>query len=136
MIGLGNVMLLDLAQFDSELVRCAVASAIKREASLLSILSSLTITKTFERIVQPIAGTFLVRQYPVDRINREHRSRPFANGQFLLFSREAYESIGGHDAVKDDLLEDSICSKDSRRGWQGPSTLCRRLVALFDVPDI
>jgi len=93
-------------QFDSELVRCAVASAIKREASLLSILSSLTITKTFERIVQPIAGTFLVRQYPVDRINREHRSRPFANGQFLLFSRESYESIGGHDAVKDDLLED------------------------------
>lgn len=93
-------------QFDSELVRCAVASAIERKASLLSILSSLTITKTFERIVQPIASTFLVRQFPVDRINREHRSRPFANGQFLLFSRSAYESIGGHDAVKDDLLED------------------------------
>jgi chlorobactene glucosyltransferase len=93
-------------KFDSELVRCSVASAIKRKASLLSILSSLTITKTFERIVQPIASTFLVRQYPVDRINREHRSRPFANGQFLLFSRESYESIGGHDAVKDDLLED------------------------------
>ena len=93
-------------KFDSELVRCSVASAIKRNASLLSILSSLTITKTFERIVQPIASTFLVRQYPVDRINREHRSRPFANGQFLLFSRESYESIGGHEAVKDDLLED------------------------------
>ncbi len=93
-------------KFDSELVRCSVASAIKRNASLLSILSSLTITKTFERIVQPIASTFLVRQYPVDRINREHRSRPFANGQVLLFSRESYESIGGHEAVKDDLLED------------------------------
>ncbi len=35
-------------QFDTELVRCSVASAIKRNASLLSILSSLTITKTFE----------------------------------------------------------------------------------------
>jgi len=93
-------------KFDSKLVRCSVASAIKRKASLLSILSSLTITKTFERIVQPIASTFLVRQFPVDRINREHRSRPFANGQFLLFSKESYESIGGHDAVKDDLLED------------------------------
>lgn len=93
-------------KFDSELVRCSVASAIKRKASLLSILSSLTITRTFERIVQPIASTFLVRQYPVDRINREIRPRPFANGQFLLFSKESYESIGGHDAVKDDLLED------------------------------
>ncbi|MBC8200590.1 MAG: glycosyltransferase [Planctomycetes bacterium] len=93
-------------QFDKELVRCSVASAIKRGASLLSLLSSLTITKNFERIVQPIASTFLVRQYPVDRINREHRSRPFANGQFLLFSRKMYEKIGGHDAVKEFLLED------------------------------
>ncbi|MBC8309568.1 MAG: glycosyltransferase [Phycisphaerales bacterium] len=93
-------------QFDPELVCCSIASAIKRDASLLSLLSSLTITKTFERVVQPIAGTFLVRQFPVDRVNREHRSRPFANGQFLLFSRTAYESIGGHTAVKDDLLED------------------------------
>jgi chlorobactene glucosyltransferase len=93
-------------KFDKELVRCSVASASKRGASLLSILSTLTITKPFERIAQPIASTFLVRQYPVDRVNREHHPRPFANGQFLLFSRNAYEEIGGHDAVKDDLLED------------------------------
>jgi len=97
--------------FDTELVRCAVASAIKRDASLLSILSTLTITKTFERIVQPIASTCLVRQYPVDRINRDHRSRPFANGQFLLFVRSVYEKIGGHVAVKDDLLEDIAFAK-------------------------
>ncbi len=93
-------------QFDTELVSSSLASAIKRNASLLSLISSLTITKTFERVVQPIAGTFLVRQFPVDRVNREKQSRPFANGQFLLFSRTPYESIGGHSAVKDDLLED------------------------------
>ncbi len=98
-------------KFDKELVRCAVASAINRNASLLSILSTLTITKMFERIVQPIASTFLVRQYPVDKVNREHRSRPFANGQFLLFSRKAYEGIGGHEAVKEALLEDIAFAK-------------------------
>jgi chlorobactene glucosyltransferase len=104
-------------QFDKELVRCSVASAIKRGASLLSLLSSLTITKNFERIVQPIASTFLVRQYPVDRVNRAHKPRPFANGQFLLFSRKLYEEIGGHNAVKEFLLEDiafarHICYKN------------------------
>tara|TARA_B100000959_G_C14976649_1_gene621783 strand:- start:1468 stop:2670 length:1203 start_codon:yes stop_codon:yes gene_type:complete len=92
--------------FDKELIKCAVASAIKRKAALLSLLSTLTITKNFERIIQPIASTFLVRQFPVDRINREQRSRPFANGQFLLFTNEMYTSIGGHDAVKEELLED------------------------------
>ena len=106
-------------KFDKELVRCAVASAIKRKASLLSILSTLTITKTFERIVQPIASTFLVRQFPVDRVNREHRSRPFANGQFLLFSRKAYEGIGGHEAVKEALLEDIAFARTIAREPDG-----------------
>ena len=93
-------------EFDTQLVRCAIASATKRKASLLSILSTLTITKNYERIVQPIASTCLLRNFPVNRINSETRTRPFANGQFLLFSRSIYDSIGGHDAVKDDLLED------------------------------
>jgi len=98
-------------QFDEELIRCAVASAINRDASLLSILSTLTITKNYERIVQPIASTCLVRQFPIDRINSEHKTRPFANGQFLLFSRSKYDDIGGHDAVKDHLLEDIAFAK-------------------------
>lgn len=106
-------------KFDQDLVRCAVASAISRNAALLSILSTLTITKTFERIVQPLASTFLVRQYPVDRVNREHRSRPFANGQFLLFSRKAYEEIGGHEAVKEALLEDIAFAKTISRDTTG-----------------
>ena len=106
-------------QFDQELVRCAVASAIKRKASLLSILSTLTITKTFERIVQPIASTFLVRQFPVDRINSSRRARPFANGQFLLFSRDAYEEIGGHESVKKELLEDIAFAKLICRKTEG-----------------
>ena len=98
-------------QFDVELVRCAVASARKRSASLLSILSTLTITKYYERIVQPIASTCLLRNFPIDRINSEHKTRPFANGQFLLFSKSTYDDIGGHDAVKDDLLEDIAFAK-------------------------
>ncbi|MDP7008447.1 MAG: glycosyltransferase family 2 protein [Phycisphaerales bacterium] len=106
-------------KFDTELVRCAVASAIHRKASLLSILSTLTVTKMFERIVQPLASTFLVRQYPVDRVNRESRTRPFANGQFLLFSRSAYEAIGGHEAVKEALLEDIAFAKVIDRETDG-----------------
>ena len=93
-------------KFDNDLVRCAVASAKSRGASLLSLLSSLTTKNTFEKLIQPVASTYLVRLYPVDRINRKEKPRPFANGQFLLFKREAYELIGGHYAVKDDLLED------------------------------
>tara|TARA_B100000959_G_C14962301_1_gene616268 strand:- start:733 stop:1917 length:1185 start_codon:yes stop_codon:yes gene_type:complete len=106
-------------EFDSELVRCAVASAIKRNASLLSLLSSLTITTQFERVVQPVASTFLMRQFPIERINRERKPRPFANGQFLLFSKKVYEEIGGHAAVHTELLEDIAFAKKIEHGGFG-----------------
>jgi len=44
--------------------------------------------------------------YPIERVARVDRPRAFANGQFLLFSRRAYEEIGGHESVREDLLED------------------------------
>ena len=111
-------------KFDQRLVRCAVASATKRGAALLSLLSTLTTGRFFERLCQPMASTFLVRLFPVDRINRDHRSRPFANGQFLLFRREDYEAIGGHEAVKDERLEDLAFSRKIHRSG-------RRVQCLF-----
>jgi hypothetical protein len=48
----------------------------------------------------------LMRMYPIERVDHPERPRPFANGQFMLFRREAYERIGGHAAVREALLED------------------------------
>jgi chlorobactene glucosyltransferase len=96
--------------FDPDLVRAAVALAADRGIHLLSLLSTLRCTRTFERIAQPVASLTLMRMYPIERINRPRagagRGRPFANGQFMLFDRAWYEKIGGHAAVKDALLED------------------------------
>jgi glycosyltransferase involved in cell wall biosynthesis len=94
--------------FHPDLVRAAAALASQRGIALLSLLSTLTFEHAYERIAQPVASMNLIRMYPIERVNRPRskRSRPFANGQFMLFDRAAYEAIGGHAAVKDDLLED------------------------------
>ena len=39
-------------------------------------------------------------------VNRRDSRRHFANGQFMLFRRDVYDAIGGHEAVKGELLED------------------------------
>lgn len=92
--------------FDPGLVRATVALLGARRLDLLSLLSRLTCETWFERLVQPAAGFELVRQYPLDYVNRAERPRAFANGQFMLFRRELYDRIGGHQAVKHHLLED------------------------------
>jgi GT2 family glycosyltransferase len=104
--------LLIFADADTEFapgcVRATVALLVERKLDLLSLLSTLTHDRWFEKLAQPAAGMEMVRQYPIDRANRRpgERRRPFANGQFMLVRREPYERVGGHEAVKDELLED------------------------------
>ncbi|MFO0875249.1 MAG: glycosyltransferase family 2 protein [Phycisphaerales bacterium] len=92
--------------FDPRLVRASVACAVARDAGLLSLLPRLTTIHRFERMVQPVASMTLMRMYPIERVDHPRRPRPFANGQFLLFRRGAYDAVGGHAAVRNDLLED------------------------------
>tara|TARA_Y100000589_G_scaffold144843_1_gene138465 strand:+ start:14154 stop:15362 length:1209 start_codon:yes stop_codon:yes gene_type:complete len=88
------------------LLRAAAAILRARGIGLLSLLSTLTCDEEFELRSQPIASMLLLALYPPDMVNRPVHPRPFANGQFMLFDREWYDRIGGHEAVKDDLLED------------------------------
>jgi cellulose synthase/poly-beta-1,6-N-acetylglucosamine synthase-like glycosyltransferase len=91
---------------DPACLRAALALMEHRQLDMLSVLSTLTAQRWFERLVQPAAGLELVRQYPIARANRRERRRAFANGQFMLFRRAAYQAVGGHKAVHDELLED------------------------------
>ena len=89
-----------------DLIRAAVTSAKARRSSLMSLLTKLTVKEIYERRTQTVASLMLMTLYPPDRVNRDESPRPFANGQFMIFDREWYERIGGHEAVHDDLLED------------------------------
>lgn len=93
-------------QFDPELCRASVALAAHHDLGLLSLLSTLTYEQRHERIAQPVASVTLVRLFPFKRLGSDKKTRPFANGQFMLFQRQWYEQLGGHHGVKDDLLED------------------------------
>lgn len=92
--------------FEPQCIRACVGLLEHRRLDFLSLLSTLSYTTWFERLAQPAATFELVRQYPVTRANRRNNPRAFANGQFMLFRRAAYDAIGGHAAVKDELLED------------------------------
>lgn len=82
---------------------------------VLSLLSTLSSSTWFERAIQPAASFELVRQYPLARVNRVHGRRAFANGQFILMRRETYAGLGGHEAVRDAVLEDMELARLAER---------------------
>ena len=112
-------------EFHPECVRATLAIAIERSDGLLSLLSTLTHRRWFERVVQPMSGFELVRQYPLSRASDDdaQRRRAFANGQFMLFRRDVYDAIGGHEPVSDALLEDIALAELVRQTGAGASLL-------------
>lgn len=93
-------------------LRATIALAEERGLDLLSFLNEYPAESWYESLVQPVAGFELMRQYPLLRANRtDDRQRPFANGQFMLFRSGFYRSMGGHAAVRDELLEDLALAK-------------------------
>ena len=98
-------------EFDPACLRATVALLIERDVDLLSLLSTLTTDEWYERYIQPVASFELVRQFPLDQVNDPAKPRLFANGQFMLFRRATFDSIGGHAGVQNALLEDIQFSK-------------------------
>jgi len=92
--------------FSPGCIASSIALMQHRNLDLLSLLSTLTHETWFERVVQTAAAFELMRQYPLTLANALKDRRAFANGQFMLFRRDAYEAVGGHAAVKLALLED------------------------------
>lgn len=80
-------------------------------AKLASLLPEMRCETFWERTVQPLMGIVLMRSYPMYRVNRDGDRVAFANGQYLLVERGAYEAAGGHAAVRDRFVEDIHLAK-------------------------
>lgn len=84
-----------------------VAEAQRTRGDLLTVWpTQITITWP-ERLVVPLMALVVIGYLPVFMVHHTPWS-PFAaaNGQCLLFRRRAYDAIGGHAALKGDVLED------------------------------
>lgn len=107
--------------FDPSLVTASIALLEDQQLDFLSLLGDLSAEHGFERTTQPVAAMQLMKMFPIHRANRpdNDKRRAFANGQFMLFRRETYQRFGGHEAVKDAILEDlRFALKLNRQGYR------------------
>lgn len=93
---------------EPELLPRAVAALRQQRADLVSIMPRQVTASFWERVVLPQVFLLMRMRYPdLRRINRSADPKDaIANGQFLLFNRASYEAIGGHEAVRNEVVED------------------------------
>jgi glycosyltransferase involved in cell wall biosynthesis len=77
-----------------------------RGLGLLSLFGTWRLESFWERVAIPVVGWFIRGATDVSAVNTPGRPEAFANGQFILVARAAYEDVGGHGAVRAEVLED------------------------------
>jgi len=89
-----------------EIVGTLVSLIEERGLGLVSVFGTWKLSSFWERAVIPAVGWLIRGAVDLDRVNDPGRAEAFANGQLIAVSREAYESLGGHAVVRDQILED------------------------------
>jgi glycosyltransferase involved in cell wall biosynthesis len=103
-----------LAFFDADtwqtpdLLTRAINAMIERRADMLSVLGAQELGTFWERLVQPqMFSGMLTRYGGSETVNDARRvTDKIANGQCIIVRRDAYESAGGHAAVRNRAAED------------------------------
>jgi chlorobactene glucosyltransferase len=78
----------------------------RKQAALLSISPGQKLQTWWEKSVIPLIFTQLAALYPFDKVSDPRSLVAAANGQYILIRRSVYESIGGHAAAPNSILED------------------------------
>ena len=80
--------------------------AVSERADLLSVSPGQRVVAWWEKAVIPLVYVHLSRLYRFEDVSDPKSPAAAANGQYLLIRREVYERMGGHEAVRGEILED------------------------------
>ncbi len=92
-------------------IAAAVAQGEATGADLLSVFPEQVCGSLSEKVLMPTLGFILLVFLPLRFLDRPDPRIAAANGQFMLFRREAYLAIGGHAAVKGEMVEDIVLAR-------------------------
>jgi hypothetical protein len=87
----------------------------EHQAALLSYSPQQEVHGFWEKAVMPVVFAELTGVYRTEDVNDPASPAAAANGQYLLIASEAYEAVGGHDAVVHSLLEDVELARAVKR---------------------
>ncbi len=91
--------------------------AVATGADMFTMLTR-QVTGTFwEKVVMPMVMTSLSVGFSPRQVNDPKRRIAVANGQFILIKRSVYKALGGHERIKDRIVEDKALAELVK--WNG-----------------
>ena len=112
----------------STAARRAASVLLDRRLALVSLFGSWRLDTFWERVAIPVIGWFIRGTTDLAAVNTPGRPEAFANGQFILVDRGAYDAAGGHGAVRAEVLDDVRLARALKQHGQP--------LGLYFAPDL
>lgn len=100
-----------------EAIASCYVKALETKADMFSIMTFQELGSFWEKVLMPLVLTALSVGFSPRKVNDPNRRDAVANGQFILIKRSVYDAIGGHERVKDQIVEDKAISEQVK--WNG-----------------
>ena len=91
--------------------------AIETKADMFTIMTFQELDSFWEKVLMPLVLTALSVGFSPCKVNDPKRRDAVANGQFILIRRAVYDAVGGHERIKDQIVEDKALSEQVK--WNG-----------------
>ncbi|MDB9322328.1 glycosyltransferase family 2 protein [Nodularia spumigena CS-591/04] len=115
----------------SKTIETVVQTAILKDIDLLNCIPTVICGSLVEWLVQPLMFINLLISFNSKNVKNPHTEIAYAGGFFMLFRRSAYEQIGGHEAVANQVAEDvALARRIKKNGLKLSYSLGANLASL------
>jgi chlorobactene glucosyltransferase len=90
----------------SSLMSLAVGHLLQQNLDAITAIPKLLCIERWTKITLPMLSTFLHTRFSALRVNDPRTRIGYFFGSFFIISRTAYEKVGTHEGVKQELVED------------------------------
>jgi len=106
-------------QHAPQFLRKAASALLHEKADLLTVIPRFGTVSLAEKLIMPFLIWLAYSLFPFGLMNLNRlRIVSYSNGAFLLFRRNAYRKIGGHAAIRDNVIDDLTLGRRIRRSGQ------------------
>ena len=95
----------------SSVISLAVSHILSLELDALTVIPRMLCLDKITKITLPMISTFLHTRFSALRVNDTSKNTGYFFGSFFIIRKSTYDSIGTHEGVKGELVEDGALGK-------------------------
>ena len=92
-------------------ISLAVSNLLSHNLDALTVIPKMVSIDFWTKITLPMISTFLHTRFSAFRVNDPSKKTGYFFGSFFIIKQKTYESVGTHEGVKQEIIEDGALGK-------------------------